>query len=100
MEAKSIKACLLSGFLVMLFTSLATEVAKADFPFGAPTNLGPIVNDPSVNTSPSISAEGLELYFSSNRPGGYGGFDIWVTTRATTEDDWDTPVKLGPNVNG
>ena len=99
MEAKSIKACLLSGLLVMLSMSLATEVAKADFTFGTPTNLGPIVSDPSVNTSPSISADGLELYFSSDRSGGYGGTDIWVTTRATTEDDWGEPVNIGPVVN-
>ena len=99
MKAKSIKACLLIGLLVMSFMGLATEVAKADFTFGTPTNLGPIVTDPSVNSSPSISADGLELYFSSDRPGGYGLNDIYVTTRATTEDDWGTPVNLGSIVN-
>ncbi|NIM98071.1 MAG: hypothetical protein GTO24_08345, partial [candidate division Zixibacteria bacterium] len=49
--------------------------------------------------SPSISADGLELYFSSDRPGGYGLDDIYVMTRATTEDDWGEPVNLGPIVN-
>ena len=32
-------------------------------------------------------------------PGGYGNYDIWVTTRATTEDAWGQPVNLGPTVN-
>jgi len=35
----------------------------------------------------------------SSRPGGYGDGDIWATTRETTEDDWGTPVNLGPIVN-
>ncbi|MFB0554251.1 MAG: DUF4440 domain-containing protein, partial [Phycisphaerae bacterium] len=48
---------------------------------------------------PSISADGLELYFTSDRPGGQGGNDIWVSRRATTEDDWGQPVNLGPTVN-
>ncbi len=84
---------------MVLALGLAVEVANADFTFGEPTNLGPIVNSSAGDTSPSISADGLELYFSSDRPGGYGLDDIYVTTRATTEDDWGEPVNLGPIVN-
>jgi uncharacterized protein (TIGR02246 family) len=79
--------------------ALAAEVAKADFTLGTPTNLGPTVNSPSSDVTPSILDDGLELYFASDRPGGYGGSDIWVTTRATTDDDWGEPVNLGPIVN-
>jgi serine/threonine protein kinase len=68
--------------------------------FGIPINLGPPVNGPSNDWCPSISADGLELYFDSNRFGGFGGFDIWIATRATTEDNWSEPVNLGPMVNG
>jgi hypothetical protein len=39
------------------------------------------------------------LYFASDRPGGYGSHDLWVASRATTEDDWGAPVNLGPTVN-
>ena len=78
---------------------LAPEGAKADFIFGTPTNLGPTVNSSASESSPSISADGLALYFSSNRPGGSGGTDLWVTTRATTDDDWEEPVNLGPGIN-
>src|SRR5262249_54752891 len=42
---------------------------------------------------------GREIIISSNRPGGQGGIDQWVSTRATTLDPWGTPVNLGPVVN-
>jgi Tol biopolymer transport system component len=49
--------------------------------------------------TPWIAQDGLELYFSSDRPGGYGVVDIWVATRATPNDEWGEPVNLGPPVN-
>ena len=73
--------------------------AKADFTFGETTNLGPTVNSSYYDSDPSISADGLRLFFSSNRPGGYGNWDIWVVTRADTDCDWSTPVNLGRSVN-
>ena len=78
---------------------MATEVTKADFTFGEPTNLGSTVNSSRVEAEPSISADGLLLLFNSDRSGGSGNWDIWVTTRATTEDEWGIPVNLGPTVN-
>ncbi|UCE64218.1 MAG: PD40 domain-containing protein, partial [Nitrospirota bacterium] len=66
--------------------------AKADFTIGEPTNLGPPVNSSGKEVAPSVSADGLELYFHSNG-------DIWGTTRAATSDDWGTPVNLGPPVS-
>ncbi len=68
-------------------------------PWGTPINLGPTVNSSSGDGPPSISVDGLELYFSSSRPGGSGAIDIWITTRETTDDDWGTPVNLGATVN-
>jgi Tol biopolymer transport system component len=85
--------------ILVLAFGLAAEVANADFTFGTPTNLGPIVNTSSGDWHPSISADGLSLYFNSNRPGGYGGYDLWVTTRETTDDPWGAAVNLGPTVN-
>ena len=84
---------------LVLALGLAAEVAKADFIFGTPTNLGPMVNSSSHDFNPSISADGLSLYFISSRAGGVGGRDIWVTTRETTDEDWGEPVNLGPTVN-
>ncbi|GAH14577.1 unnamed protein product, partial [marine sediment metagenome] len=77
---------------------VTTRKTKAD-PWGTPVNLGPTVNSSANETSPDISADGLSLYFGSDRPGGYGDRDLWVTTRNSTSDLWGTPVNLGPTVN-
>ena len=69
-------------------------------PWGEAVNLGPLINTEYDDSKPSISADGLTLYFGSNRPGGYGGFDLWMSTRAATTDDWGAPVNLGEPVNG
>ena len=67
--------------------------------WGTPVNLGATVNSAYGEIHPSISTYGLELYFQSDRPGGHGNFDIWVSTRATTSDPWGTPMNLGPTIN-
>ena len=67
--------------------------------WGQPVNLGPVVNSPFYDGEPFISSDGLSLYFTSNRPGGFGGADMYVATRATKEDEWGAPVNLGPIVN-
>jgi Tol biopolymer transport system component len=86
------------GFAVVL--ALGGGSARADFTFGKPTNLGPIVNSSSHDGGgPHISVDGLELYFSSRRPGGYGSVDLWVSIRETIDSEWSTPVNLGPIVN-
>ena len=70
-----------------------------DAPWSSPVKVGPPVGSYDV-FEPDISSDGLSLYFaSSDRPGGYGGGDIWVATRATVDDEWGEPVNLGPNVN-
>jgi Tol biopolymer transport system component len=74
--------------------------ATTDDPWGEPVNLGTTVNTSVPDGYPSISADGLTLYFSAaNRSGGRGGNDIWMTTRATTDEDWDRPVNLGDPVD-
>lgn len=90
-------------FALVFTLVLVTEQAKADFTFGTPTNLGPTVNTTDGETGPSISADGLSLYFSGVwppfRPGGHGAADLWVTTRSTEHDLWGTPGNLGAIVN-
>jgi Tol biopolymer transport system component len=76
---------------------VSTRKSK-DAPWGTPVNLGSKVNSPYYDNHPSISADGLSLYFDSMRPGGQG-YDVWVTTRKTTQHAWGTPVNLGPVVN-
>jgi hypothetical protein len=46
---------------------------------------------------PTFSADGKTLYFASNRPDGFGGFDIFVTYKVG--NTWTTPENLGPTVN-
>jgi len=84
--------------VLVLVLGMIEEIAKADFVFGTPTEV-PNVNSSSHEHNPSISADGLSLYFISTRPGGVGGRDIWITTRETTDDDWGEPVNLGPTFN-
>ena len=87
------------SIVLVLALCMVAEVANADFTFGTPTKLGPLVNSSYREFNPSISADGLSLYFISNRSGGVGGLDIWVTTRETTDGPWGAPVNLGPTVN-
>ncbi|MBN1973916.1 MAG: PD40 domain-containing protein [Sedimentisphaerales bacterium] len=76
-----------------------TTRATTSSPWGTPVNLGATVNSASNDYQPNISHDGLSMYFSSNRSGGYGGLDLWVTTRATTSSPWSTPVNLGAIIN-
>lgn len=64
-----------------------------------PVNLGPVVNSSNADQWPAISSNGLSLYFSSNRPGGLGNQDIYVTRRASLDSPWGTPQRLGPAIN-
>ncbi|MCP4454607.1 MAG: hypothetical protein GY809_24375 [Planctomycetes bacterium] len=77
--------------------------ARADFIFGEPVNLGTPINSSSYDECvPTVSADGLSLYLGewlNNRPGGYGGTDIWLSTRDTVDDGWGVPVNLGSSIN-
>ncbi len=86
-----------------LAADAAAEDQPAYGPWGTPVNLGPVVNSPYNDNSPTISKDGLSLYISSSlptpRPGGLGGPDIWVSQRASIDAPWGEPVDLGPNIN-
>jgi WD40-like Beta Propeller Repeat len=66
--------------------------------FGDATFL-PDLSSPYRDTHPTIRRDGLEVIFSSNRPGSIGQIDLWTATRPTTHDTWSTPVNLGAGVN-
>jgi outer membrane protein OmpA-like peptidoglycan-associated protein len=61
-------------------------------------NLGEPVNTRYWESQPSLSADGQSLYFASNRPGGYGGMDIWVS-RLSEHGLWAEPENLGDSIN-
>ncbi len=78
---------------------MTTRTTAENDDWGAPVNLGATVNSAAIEYHPCISLDQLELYFTSARSGGHGGLDLWVTTRAGVQDDWGTPVNLGPEIN-
>ena len=63
-----------------------------------PKNLGPNVNSEFWESTPSLSPDKKDLYFSSNVPGGFGGKDIWVCHR-NENGKWEEPLNLGPEIN-
>ncbi len=63
-----------------------------------PQNMGNPINTRHYETQPSLSADGRTLYFVSDRTGGFGQEDIWVSTRAT-DGTWTTPRNLGSTIN-
>jgi hypothetical protein len=71
-----------------------------DAPWGEPENLGTMINTAEDDDAPSLSADGLSLYFmSSLRADTYGTFDIYVSTRASTDEPWGPAENLGAPVN-
>lgn len=66
--------------------------------WGKAQNLGGVVNLESWDSQPCFSADGQTLYFSSARPGGMGGSDIWSTTFVQNKG-WTKPENLGKNIN-
>jgi Tol biopolymer transport system component len=73
--------------------------ANSKAPWSAPKRLADTINSPRSDFSSSISADGLSLYFASERNDNIGIVDIWVSTRQSLSDQWSQPRNLGPNVN-
>lgn len=57
------------------------------------------VSSPMADGCPIESADGLSLFIASNRDGGFGGNDIWVSDRASLTSPWQEPRNLGEPVN-
>lgn len=57
-----------------------------------------LVGDSLIAAQPSLSEDGTKLYFVSDRPGGYGGKDIWVATE-NGGGAFGEPENLGPEIN-
>ncbi len=56
------------------------------------------VNSEKWESQASVSCDGTTLYFASDREGGYGGTDIWVSKRLL-DGSWSEPINLGPDIN-
>jgi outer membrane protein OmpA-like peptidoglycan-associated protein/tetratricopeptide (TPR) repeat protein len=101
---------------VSFSTDLQTLYYAADFPeqgygrydiyksikvgnhWSAPKNLGHNINTDYWDSAPSIAPDGKSMYFSSNRPGGWGGIDLYVAFK-NEKGGWEEAMNLGPQIN-
>jgi len=79
--------------------NLVANVTSHFSPWSEPENLGSTINTTFNEQGPTLSNDELSLYFGSDRPGGMGGFDIWVSQRACRACPWEAPLNLGPAIN-
>ncbi|HEX6190732.1 MAG TPA: OmpA family protein [Chitinophagaceae bacterium] len=72
-----------------------------DGTWSEPKTLGKKINLPKYDEmTPYLASDGVTLYFSSNRPGGLGDNDIWMTKRLdSTWQKWSDPINLGSPIN-
>src|SRR6185503_15209403 len=87
-------------------TDIQASLRETDDPrrysdWSAPVNLGPPVNTAAGNFGSFISKDGLSLYFSCDLacPDRIGGFDMFVSQRASLDEPWGPPQSLGQNIN-
>jgi len=66
--------------------------------WSTPENLGDSINTEFWESSPSLSPDKKDLYFSSRQPDGYGGSDLYVSHRQAN-GHWSIPENLGPTIN-
>jgi WD40-like Beta Propeller Repeat len=78
-----------------------TKRKSINEPWGVPQRVPPPVSSAFFDITPSISIDGLDLYFGSNRPGPFSppSPDLWVSHRTSVNDPWGEPVNLGTGVN-
>jgi len=65
-----------SSFNIWRFTRQSVHDA-----WSAPVHLDAPINTPDINSQPNLSRDGRTLIFTSNRAGGYGAQDLWMSTR-------------------
>ncbi|WP_109829932.1 OmpA family protein [Reichenbachiella versicolor] len=63
-----------------------------------PVNMGNVVNSPEWDSQPTISSDGTRIIFASARKGGYGGIDLYMTSK-NQYGQWGVAVNLGSIVN-
>jgi outer membrane protein OmpA-like peptidoglycan-associated protein len=87
-----------NSFLNDIYVSRLNEETEQ---WSAPTKIGGGVNtDDYDEISPFFAADGVTLYFASNRPGGVGDYDIWMTKRLSADyKAWSQPVNMGDSIN-
>lgn len=82
----------------MVTGDLYTCHMLADGTWSDPQKLGPEINTPYIETSACFSNDTSVIYFSSNKPGGFGGKDIY-RIKKLPNGRWSMPYNLGPVIN-
>ena len=77
---------------------LYVSAQTADGSFG-PAIVIAELSSPQADRRPTIRFDGLEIIFFSNRPGTFGGADLWASSRQTVFERWSAPLNLGHVVN-
>jgi len=100
--------CITADGKTLYFTACSREdsygrcdIYESDFVNGKwtdPVNLGPNVNSENWESQPAVSSDGRQLFFVSNRPGGYGKKDIWVSYK-NAKGTWTKAKNLGKDIN-
>ena len=75
------------------------EYHPGDNSFGESSPVSEVNLPGYASYSAWVSENNKLMLFSSNRPGGYGGFDLWSASRNSRSDAWSNITNLGPNVN-
>jgi hypothetical protein len=79
--------------------SIASAGTKQFSDWSTPTNMGPSINTASNEWHAAISADLLTIFFISDRPGGFGDYDLWVAQRPNRTADWLPAQNLGATLN-
>ena len=66
--------------------------------WSVPTNMGSGINSSAWESQPALTADGRTIFFASDRPGGFGKRDIWMST-LDTNGNWQKPVNPGKAIN-
>ncbi len=74
------------------------QIEKDGEEWGRPKPLGKNIQSKYLESTASITADDKSIYFASNRPGGYGGLDIYKSDRKE-DGTWGKAVNLGPVIN-
>jgi len=78
------------------------DIYYSTFEFGRWSKISPLSGNANSDcyweSMPSVSADGQTLYFVSNRPGGLGGYDIYISKRQP-DNSWSAPVNMGKPIN-
>ncbi len=76
------------------------SVKKDDDTWTDPENMGTTINSKYADITPFLAADGVTLYFSSDRPGGFGSNDVYMSRRLDyTWKNWSQPRNLGYPIN-